>query len=144
MALRIVTNSSFNAHTEPLKKKLNILPLFKLIEYFKLQFMHRYIIQETPASFNNMWVRNEERRRPQDHSLRIQQEFFIQPTRLTSTDNFPLVLFPQLWNNFNDVTIKSITSSNDFNVKLESHLLKDLSENYKCERLLCPHCHLQL
>ena len=93
--------------------------------------MHRYIIQETPASFNNMWVRNEERRRQQDHSLRIQQEFFIQPTRLTSTDNFPLVLFPQLWNNFNDVTIKSITSSNDFNLKLKSHLLKDLSENYK-------------
>ena len=144
MALRIVTNSSFNAHTEPLFKKLNILPLSKLIEYFKLQFMHRYILQQTPASFNNMWVRNEERIRPQDHYLRNQQEFYIQPSRLTSTDNFPLVLFPQLWNNFNDLSIKNITSPATFNANLKSYFLKDLSENYKCERLLCPHCHLQL
>ena len=95
-------------------KKLNILPLSKLIEYFKLQFMHRYILQQTPASFNNMWVRNEERIRPQDHYLRNQQEFYIQPSRLTSTDNFPLVLFPQLWNNFNDLSIKNITSPATF------------------------------
>ena len=144
MALRIVTNSSFNAHTEPLFKKLNILPLSKLIEYFKLQFMHRYILQQTPASFNNMWVRNEERIRLQDNYLRNQQEFHIQPTRLMSTDNFPLVLFPQLWNNFNDLSIKNITSPATFNANLKSYFLKDLSENYKCERLLCPHCHLQL
>ena len=79
MAIRVITNSSFNAHTEPLFKQFNILPLFKLIEYFKLQFMHRYILQETPASFNNMWVRNEERIRPQDHSLRNQQNFISSP-----------------------------------------------------------------
>ena len=30
--------SAYNAHTEPLLKNLNILPLYKPIEYFKLQF----------------------------------------------------------------------------------------------------------
>ena len=144
MALRIVHNSSFNAHTEPLFKKSNILPLSKLIEYFKLQFMHRYIIPETPSSFDNMWQRNEERRRPLEHSLRNMSDFFVPPSRLVSTDNFPLVLFPQLWNNFDDVSIKSIVSKTEFNSKLKCHLLKDLSENFKCSRLLCPSCHLHL
>ena len=144
MALRIVHNSSFNAHTEPLFKKSNILPLPKLIEYFKLQFMQRYIIHETPSSFDNMWQKNEERRRHLEHSLRNMSDFFIPPSRLVSTDNFPLVLFPQLWNNFDNVLIKSIVSKTEFNSKLKCYLLKDLSENVKCNRLLCPSCHLHL
>ena len=35
MAILIINNATFNAHTEPLFKKLNILPLSKLIDYFK-------------------------------------------------------------------------------------------------------------
>ena len=144
MALRIVHNSSFNAHTEPLFKKSNILPLFKLIDYFKLQFMHRYITRETPSSFDNLWTRNEERRRLLEHSLRNTNDFFIPPTRLVSTDSFPLVLFPRLWNNFDDAILKNIVSKTEFNFKLKCYFLKDLSENFKCNRLLCPNCHLLL
>jgi hypothetical protein len=35
-AVRIVTQSHYNSHTEPIFKKLNILPLQHLISYFKL------------------------------------------------------------------------------------------------------------
>ena len=55
--------------------------------------------------------------------------FSFPPSRLVSTDNFPLVLFPQLWNNFDNVLIKSIVSKTEFNSKLKCYLLKDLSEN---------------
>ena len=143
MAIRIVNSASYNAHTEPLFKKSNILPLTKLIDYFKLQFMHRYIIHEVPASFNNMWMRNEERRRQQDIFLRNQEEFYVQPTRLTTTDNFPLALFPRLWNNFSEESIKNIASKTEFNFKLKNFFIKELSEEFTCGRLLCPHCHLQ-
>ena len=118
--------------------------LFKLIDYFKLQFMHRYITREIPSSFDNLWPRNEERRRPLEHSLRNTNDFFVPPTRLVSTDSFPLVLFPRLWNNFDDALIKNIVSKTEFNFKLKCYFLKDLSENYKCNRLLCPNCHLFL
>ena len=91
-----------------------------------------------------MWQKNEERRRHLEHSLRNMSDFFIPPSRLVSTDNFPLVLFPQLWNNFDNVLIKSIVSKTEFNSKLKCYLLKDLSENVKCNRLLCPSCHLHL
>ena len=114
-----------------------------LIDYFKLQFMHRYIIHEVPASFNNMWMRNEERRRQQDIFLRNQEEFYVQPTRLTTTDNFPLALFPRLWNNFSEESIKNIASKTEFNFKLKNFFINELSEDFTCGRLLCPHCHLQ-
>ena len=38
-ALRIITNSKYNAHTEPIFKNLSILPFPKLCEFFKIQFM---------------------------------------------------------------------------------------------------------
>jgi hypothetical protein len=37
--IQVITNSRYNQHTEPLFKKLNFLPLPKLCEYFKLQFV---------------------------------------------------------------------------------------------------------
>ena len=143
MALRIVHNSSFNAHTEPLFKKSNILPLSKLIEYFKLQFIC------TDHSRNPIVIRQyvAKKRREKTTFATLSAKyviFFSPPSRLVSTDNFPLVLFPQLWNNFDDVSIKSIVSKTEFNSKLKCHLLKDLSENFKCSRLLCPSCHLHL
>jgi hypothetical protein len=38
-AVRIISNSSYRVHTEPIFKILNILPLSSLIEFFKLQFI---------------------------------------------------------------------------------------------------------
>ena len=47
-AIRLVCNSKYNAHTEPLFKQMSILPLPKLVTYFNLQLMHRYTINELP------------------------------------------------------------------------------------------------
>ena len=41
-AIRIITGSSYNSHTEPLFKRLQILPLPDLISFSKLQFMRRF------------------------------------------------------------------------------------------------------
>jgi hypothetical protein len=38
-SVRIISNSSYRVHTEPIFKILNILPLSSLIEFFKLQFI---------------------------------------------------------------------------------------------------------
>ena len=51
-AVRIISNSSYRAHTEPIFKQFNILPLPSLIEFFKLQFMQRSIIIRNCAEFN--------------------------------------------------------------------------------------------
>ena len=41
-AIRIVSGASYNAHTEPLFKKLQVLPLPDLISFTKIQFMQRF------------------------------------------------------------------------------------------------------
>jgi hypothetical protein len=57
-AIRILSNATYNAHTEPLFKKLNILPLRDLIKFFNLQLMQRYVQGFLPISFNNVWLTN--------------------------------------------------------------------------------------
>ncbi len=54
-AIRIITNSSYTAHTAPLFTSLNILPLEKIITHAKLSFMHTVYYETAPTSFNNIW-----------------------------------------------------------------------------------------
>ena len=51
-AVRIVNNSTYNSHTEPIFKSLSILNLDNLIEYFKLQFMFSFLNGSLPRSFD--------------------------------------------------------------------------------------------
>ena len=57
-AVRIISCSSYNSLTEPLFKKLKILPLPDLITFSKIQFMQRFSQKNLPESFNDIWVRN--------------------------------------------------------------------------------------
>ena len=72
-AIRIMTASKYNAHTEPLFKQLNIM---KVADSFKLQYLksyHKFEIKSLPAFFDNIFMRNSDihpygtRRRDQLH-----------------------------------------------------------------------------
>ena len=142
-AIRIINNSSYNSHTEPIFKTLSILPLTSLIEYFKIQFMFNFVNGELPGSFESTWIRNENREGANHRPLlRNHNDIFIPPSRLTSTDKFPLFNFPRVWSSFSDSNIKNLTSKPEFNSKLKAFYLNKLSSSYTCDRLLCPHCHL--
>ena len=142
-AIRLINFAKYNSHTEPLFKLSGILPLPKLVDFFKLQFFHNFIIGELPASFANMWERNEDRR-PNQAVLRNHLDYTIPTTRLTSTEKFPFYSFPRTWSSFPDANIKAIESKSLFNIKLKEFFLSSLSENYICNRLLRPHCHLRI
>ncbi len=60
-AIRIVTNSKYNAHTLPLFLQNNIMPLEKIIKAEKLKFMHSIYYGYAPKSFENIWQKNETR-----------------------------------------------------------------------------------
>ena len=146
-AIRIITNSRYNAHTETLFKNSKILPLKQLVEYFNLQFFHRFTVNELPSSFQGAWMRNVNRRGESENEtqivLRNNQNYYIPQSRLISTDRFPLYNLPRIWSDFTETEIKNSISENEFNSKLKLNLLGKLSSNYTCTRLLCPHCHLQ-
>jgi hypothetical protein len=145
LALRIIHNSSYNAHTESLFKTSAILPLPLLADYFKLQFMYLHKFKHLPVSFRDTWILNAERREESYlPTLRDDEDYYIPFSRLSSTDTQPLVHFPKKWNEFmrDFSNIGLIPSKNQFKKELKSHFLDKLSDDYKCGRLLCPHCHL--
>ena len=142
-AIRIINSAKYNSHSEPLFKKSRILPLPKLVDFLKLQSFHNYVINQLPSSFANLWPRNEERRQDQA-ILRNHLAYAIPSSRLASTEKFPFFSFPRLWGLFPDENINIIESKTLFNLKLKEYFLNTLSDNYKCNRLLCPHCHLRI
>jgi hypothetical protein len=60
-AIRIITLSKWNDHTDPLFSELNILPYPKMILQAKLHFMHSYHYNYAPPSFNDTWILNSAR-----------------------------------------------------------------------------------
>jgi hypothetical protein len=107
MAIPIIHNSKYNAHTESLFKKSSILPLPSLAEFFKIQLIHQHYFKQLPASFGSTWSTNAERRDEVHHIALRNEEDYCEPlSRLSSTDNHPLVYFPKIWNEFQSL-IKS-------------------------------------
>jgi len=140
-AIRIILSASYNAHTEPLFKKLQILPLPDLITYTKLQFMQRFTQQFLPDSFNNTWIRNEIRTIG-ENEIQLRNHAELQPNFSTysTLDKFPLFNYPKIWQNFSDEQIKFIRNKTEFDSKLKTFFLNDLSSTVNCNRLLCPAC----
>ena len=146
-ALRIINGSAYNAHTESLFKSCNILPLPTLIDFFKLQFMFFFKQGLLPSSFTDVWLTNEARRlhletneNLRNYQLRNDDDLYIPPARLASTARFPLVSFPKIWSQFPDQNIKIQQSKFAFNKMLKNYFIQKLQSNFRCERLLCPHC----
>lgn len=142
-AIRIVTSSPYNSHTEPLFKLANILPLSMLIKFLRLQFFQRYKQGFMPAALLNQWTTNFNRNPSmQCLNLRNQEDYFVPSSRLTQFDNFPFYAIPKIWNNFENHNIKILREKQEFNYKLKKYFTDSLKDNYVCNPLLCPFCHL--
>ena len=142
-AIRLITLSHYNSHTEPLFKKLDILPLNFLIELTKLQTMQNFIYGLLPESIMEDWELLRNRRQDQVNVvLRNHDDIFVPMARTTHCERLPFISFPKTWNSFNEPTIKIIINKLEFKFKLKQYFLGKLSENYLCTRLLCPRCHL--
>ena len=95
-AVRIIAGASYKSHTEPLYKKLQILPLPDLITFNKLQFMQQFSQKFLPISFDNTWVRNSIRNIGENKiQLRNAGQLQIPPSNLVSRDTFSLFEFPK-------------------------------------------------
>ena len=57
-ALRIMTNSGCNAHTEPLFKELHLLKVQDIIDVQCLQFCYKFMNKKLPNYFRNMFKYN--------------------------------------------------------------------------------------
>jgi len=139
-AIRIISNASYNAHTEPLFKSLEILPLNLLAEFSKTQFMQHFKQKYLPQALSNTWQSNQERRFEDDpRQLRNDNELHIPLARTDQLSRFPLFHLPKLWNALPE-ELKIIRHKQTFSTKLKKHLLSQLSTTITCSRLFCPSC----
>jgi len=121
-AIRTICNVPSRTHTAPLFKTLQILPVDKLIHFSKIKFMHNYVHNRLPFSFNETWVKNIERN-PR-LNLRNAQEFFIKPVIFTSIKRLPLFNFPAVWNQ--EHQSKLMPDSNPFLRSLKARLISEI------------------
>ncbi len=140
-AIRIISASKYNAHTEPLFKELKILPFGDLTTFFKMQFMQRFVQGFLPKSFENMWVTNRIRREDQAQvELRNDDGINVPFARTKLICLQPLISFPKIWEEFPDGSIKFVRNKIEFNFKLKTYFLNKLNNQVNCNRLLCPAC----
>jgi len=147
-AIRLISNAKYNAHTEPLFKNCKILPIDKLIEFFNLQIMQRYLQGFLPKAFISTWITNADRRQELSNNedlvriLRNDDNIYVPFARLSFSLKQPLINVPKTWTEFNEPEIKILRNKIEFNQKLKKHLISLLSTTVNCSRILCPACHL--
>jgi hypothetical protein len=79
-AIRLITNSEYNEHTDPILLKLRILPLEKILYLNKALFMHAVEFGYNFESFNNVWRKNNTRNISQE--LRNADMYILPFTRI--------------------------------------------------------------
>jgi hypothetical protein len=99
-AVRAIFNLGYREHTNPLFKNLKILPLNEMIKYANLKFMHSYINNKLPFSFNETWVFNRDRNI--NRLLRNANDLYIPAHNFATLKRFPLFTFPRLGNDEED------------------------------------------
>jgi len=135
-AIRLISKAKYNSHTEPLFKKLQILPLPDMIKFFNLQFMHSFKFNLLPSSFVHSWACPE----PSIHDVRNKDDIVVPRSRLHQTAKLPLSEFPRLWNQFGHDEIKLLNNKFSFNKALKKHFLSLLNHTPVCNRVNCPNC----
>jgi hypothetical protein len=95
-ALRIMDNCAYNAHTNPILIKHQILPYNLLIKQAQLNFMHSIFHNYAPASFNNVWQTNAERN--PNLNLRNANDYYVQQPRTETFKKSTLYNLPTVWN----------------------------------------------
>ena len=137
IAIRLISKSKFNAHTQPLFFSLSILPLPELIIHQRLIFMHSYVFSLLPPSFNGMFSTNRFLN-GELYNMRNMDDFFVPGVRTENLKRFPLYTFPTAWNSLS-AEFKSINQRIMFKSSLKADLLGRL-EYFQCIKLFCKSC----
>jgi hypothetical protein len=124
-AVRIMTNSGYNAHTNPIFQRHLILPFDLLIQQGQLSFMHAINNNYAPKSFATTWLKN--RDRDPNITLRNANDYHLVQPRTETFKRTTLYALPATWNDLSPY-IKLQNNRITFRWALKAHLLESLFE----------------
>ena len=118
-AIRIVSNSRWDAHTAPLFKKLHILTIFELNKLQIACFMYRINNNMLPSFFSNMFCVNSN---VHYHYTRQSKNYHINSCRTTLLRKTLRISGAVLWNSL-DINIRTVPSLSTFKKQYKALLL---------------------
>jgi hypothetical protein len=120
-----MTNSSYNAHTNPIFKQHQILTYDLLVQQGQLLFMHAIEYNYAPTSFTDTWTKN--RDREPNIILRNANNYVMPQPRTETFQKTTLYALPAIWNDLLPF-IKLQENKLTFRWALKAHLLESLDE----------------
>ena len=118
-AVRVITNSSYLSHSNPLFVKLKILPIFQLYEYNLGIFMFLFNKEMLPEIFSSLFIKNID---IHEYNTRSKLHFRVQYGRTSFSHSLVTYQGPKLWNDLPS-NIKNSLSLNSFKRKFKKNLL---------------------
>ena len=137
-AVRTLHNTRYNSHTDPLFKRSGILKLSDLYQQEVMLFMHDYIHDKLPRSFQNIYHLN--RTINVAYETRQSKLFFISRTKSRFVDKLPLFYFPTIWNKLN-IQINVDTSYICLKRAIKAMYLTNYATIVTCDNPHCIDCH---
>ena len=132
-----MTNSRYNAHTEPLFKQLHLLKVKDIFEIQCLKFWYKYVNNKLPNYFRNMFTNNHELH---EIETRNHDRLHLYPTRTSGARNILRHHIPELLNKFPLHLVDRFKTHSLYSV---SHHIKcyliDLY-SYDCDEIDCYIC----
>ena len=119
------------SHTDPLFSALKILKFEDLFKWNCSIFMHKYLQNSVPDSFENFFVPLSEPNRTNG--------FIIDKIKNNFLSQFPTYFLPKIWNS-NSLAAKSLQSHNTFKHWIYSSYISEYPPMVKCADRKCPDC----
>jgi hypothetical protein len=106
-ALRAITDSKYNAHTEPLLKELNIVKISDILILQCLKLYHKCLNNVAPVYFLSMFASREV---THDHYTRHRQSLYVPRPRLAQTEKCIRYYVPYLLSEMPDCITQKLYS----------------------------------
>ena len=135
-SIRIITNSPYKSHTEPLFKRTGILKLTDQYKLNVLTFMYQHKNSKLPDSFNKLpYFISSCRRLTRQRALAN-----CSRSRTKFTDLLPLHMFPKMWNEIHP-KFHEIASFGLFKRSVRAGFIEEYMDYVSCGNPTCHQCH---
>jgi len=136
-AIRVINNASYYSHTGPKFKKTKILKLDDLFTYQSLLFVHDYLSNKLPNSFNGCFPSNSDM--PNSRTTRQSRLLHIPKYKSKFSQRQPIAFLPTLWNKWARL-IPEKASRSQAKRLIKSTLLQGYPYIVRCNNIRCLEC----
>ena len=135
-AIRIMTNSKYNAHTDPLFKSLKLLKIKDIFDVQCMKFWYKFVNNNVPTYFASMFRYNHELYEIQTRSHEL---LHLYPFRTSNAHNALRHRIPELLCKFPTAVLEKARTHSI--MSFASHVKFHLIDSY-CSECVIPQCYI--